>query len=311
MGLGLWPQPGHPTPPPKFDRQPPRTNIRHARASSAAGERVDWCANSAPAPRAELTRAHRATTEPDPHAHEPAARPDRVPDELIDGGSVNLKLYRCRRRRPHGGPPPPPAAPPGSTRSVHPRAATAARPCPPPHQRVARVVGASAAAAWPALPAGLPPSLRLATPCLPCRRRHSGPAPPSTRRQRPARPRSRSRRARRLALPPPVVPADTRPCSRRARARGLSMRLSCSLCVAWQGHALGRASASSSPSGSIEARSSARGRGAPPRGAPTARVHLSRCSRSRRVFTCRRAVTRTPRCRRVCLAAGAGRGAGQ
>ena len=107
MGLGLWPQPGHPTPPPKFDRQPPRKNIRHARASSVAGERVDWCANSAPAPRAELTRAHLATTEPDPHAHEPAARPDRVPDELIHGGSVSLELSSCRRRRPHGGTPPP------------------------------------------------------------------------------------------------------------------------------------------------------------------------------------------------------------
>ena len=82
-------------------------NIRHARASSVAGERVDWCANSAPAPRAELTRAHLATTEPDPHAHEPAARPDRVPDELIHGGSVSLELSSCRRRRPHGGTPPP------------------------------------------------------------------------------------------------------------------------------------------------------------------------------------------------------------
>ena len=110
--------------------------------------------NSAPAPRAELTRAHIATTEPDPHAHEPAARPNRVPDELIDGGSVSLELSRCRRRRPHGGPPPPPAAPPGSERPVHPRAATAVRPCPPPHLRVACMGGASAAAAWPALPAG-------------------------------------------------------------------------------------------------------------------------------------------------------------
>ena len=154
MGLGLWPKPGHPTPPPKFEQHHPCTNIRHARASSVARERVGGCANSAPAPRAELTRAHRATTEPDPHAHEPAARPNRVPDELIDGGSVSLELSRCRRRRLHGGPPPPPATPLGSERSVHPRAATAVRPCPPPHLRVACMVGASAAAAWPALPAG-------------------------------------------------------------------------------------------------------------------------------------------------------------
>jgi hypothetical protein len=40
MGLGLWPKPGHPTPPPKFEQHHPCTNIRHARASSVAGERV-------------------------------------------------------------------------------------------------------------------------------------------------------------------------------------------------------------------------------------------------------------------------------
>ena len=160
MGLGLWPQPGHPTPPPKFDRQPPRKNIRHA---SVAGERVDWCANSAPAPRAELTRAHLATTEPDPHAHEPAARPDRVPDELIHGGSVSLELSSCRRRRPHGGTPPPARhatgertfrAPPRSNRRAPLPAAAPAR----------RVHGGLLAPPPPvaALPAGLQPSRRLA-----------------------------------------------------------------------------------------------------------------------------------------------------
>ena len=91
-----------------------------------------------------------------------------------------MELSRCRRRHPHGGPPPPPAAPPGSERSVHPRAATAVRPCPPPHLRVACMVGASAAAAWPALPAG--PCSRRSAWSLPVSHAGAGtPAPPRRR----------------------------------------------------------------------------------------------------------------------------------